>query len=690
MIIPVVENVNVQYIKDDSIFLELSNVDDKNLYFDLYFEFNPSLILKDNILNFDFEIVDNSLISSQESINSELIKNNLPLQDIKDSNYFQLQNEVINFKKQLLQKSTIFTKTFNLTKSINNLNKNGKIIKNKNVKRNISDINNIEKYREIYLNHNGLLELNDVKKSIENDFLYDKKQIIDDYVSFKDSFILEKNKFNSNYLTFYLKLNNKNYTSKVYKKSLDISDILNIFEKNDVTFKVFKERNKNIISVKNNKSLKIKLYKNNIVSNELVLLSDSIINDKLIFQDTSYPLENIVYKLEYIENNSIKLKEFIINNSKNDFNCVISCHNTFEGISVNVLILNNTKNDFFVVKRKNLSKKESSYSFINNAYNSSFSFIDNKVKSNEIYEYSVFNNFDHKKEIASFIIERNNIKFSNKDFKVEKSVEKDIQFKITYLNDNNNIVSILKNFDLYDQYSDVLSKNNQSLKDLFYYKIDRLNKNTGEFVHLGWSQGEFSDKSSSNFLNVLEANIIDQYQYYITAYNVISVMFLTEEKELLTTSNGKKYIFDKNKWLQPLLLEKSISSDQKSRKKLYGKNDYEFGFSSETIIIDASYDEINQNSLINEISDLKINRKYKNFIVLEWNIESIFQIDHMLLTKTNENSYEELVDKFSIKEGKNTYFYRIEDNDTKLQFNIIPVSKELSFKKKQSFKVIEV
>jgi hypothetical protein len=166
-------------------------------------------------------------------------------------------------------------------------------------------------------------------------------------------------------------------------------------------------------------------------------------------------------------------------------------------------------------------------------------------------------------------------------------------------------------------------------------------------------------------------------------------MFLNEEIQTLK-DKGREYLFDKNKWYQPLIINKSISTTSNSRLNLYGKKDYEFGMTSESIIIDASYSNETNLKNKNQVFDLSISRKYKNYIILEWNIDSINLIDHILITKINDNSYEELADKVSVKTGKNIYFYKIDSNDLKLQFNIIPVSNELSFNKRYNFKVIEI
>ena len=601
------------------------------------------------------------------------------------------EKEVIEIKTNLFNESVILNKTFNITKSIDNNNKkNGSILK-KILK--VKNSNELKSYRNLYLNSQNEIELSSFKDSIEYDFLLTKKEINTKFLTFKDSFKIQKNKFNSELITYYLILNSSNNASKIFEKSLNISDIQKflLLKKDIVEFKVKKQKNLNSIIVRSDTNLNnVKIYKKSLIKNDSKRLIYQSTKDenKIIFNDKS-ELENVIYRLEFDNQISFNIKEFVINEIKNDYNCIISCHNLYESIMINVNIINNTENDFFILKKRNLSKKQIDYSNVGSIYKNSFSIIDNDVVVNDIYEYSLYHNSDYKKEIGNFVIERNNVKFKGEDFSVSKLIGDDIQFKISYLNSNNNFLEILKNFDLYDQYSQELKTNNNKIKDLFYYKIDRLNKSTGEFVNLGWVTEDFSDKNASKLLNINPANNTDSYNYIITAYNVISSMFLNEEIQVLT-DKGRKFLFDKNKWYQPLIIDKSISTTTNTRLKLYGKKDYEFGMTSESIIIDASY--FNEVNLKNkkQVFDLSISRKYKNYIILEWNIDSTNLIDHILITKINDNSYEELVDKVSVRTGKNIYFYKIDSNDLKLQFNIIPISNELSFNKRYNFKVIEV
>ena len=691
MITAILKKNNIEYINESSIFLDLVNVDDLYYHFEIYFDFNPELMINDNILNVDFELLDNSLLPSQEFINKKLLEANLPLEDNNDLLYLKKQNEVIEFKTDLFNKAVILNKTFNITKSIDNNNKkNGSTLK-KILK--VKNNTELKSYRNLYLNSQNEVDLSTFKDSIEYDFLLTKKEINTNFITFKDSFKIQKNKFNSELITYYLILKSPNNASKIFEKSLNISDIQKfLLSRKEVEFKVKKQKNLNSIIVRSDTNLNnVKIYKKSLIRNDSKRLIYQSLKDenKIIFNDKN-ELENVVYRLEFDNQISFNVKEFVINEIKNDYNCIISCHNLYEAIMINVNIVNNTENDFFILKKRNLSKKQVDYSNIGSIYKNSFSIIDKNVVINDIYEYSLYHNSDYKKEIANFTIERNNVKFKSEEFNVNKSIGDDIQFKISFLNSNNSFLEILKSFDLYDQYSQELkSNNNNNIKDLFYYKVDRLNKSTGEFVNLGWVTEDFSDKNSSKLLNINPANNVDSYSYIITAYNVISSMFLNEEIQTLK-DKGREYLFDKNKWYQPLIINKSISTTSNARLSLYGKKDYEFGMTSESIIIDASYSNETNLKNKNQVFDLSISRKYKNYIILEWNINSINLIDHILITKINDNSYEELVDKVSVKTGKNIYFYKIDSNDLKLQFNIIPISNELSFNKRYNFKVIEI
>lgn len=690
-ITPILKKNNIEYINESSIFLDLANIDDLYYHFEIYFDFNPELMINDNILNVDFELLDNSLLPNQEFINKKLLEANLPLMDDNNLSYLQKQKEVIEFKTNLFNNSILLNKTFNITKFIDNNNKKKGLILKKILK--VKNSNELKSYRSLYLNSQNELELSAFKDSIEYDFLLSKKEINTKFVTFKDSFKIQKSVFNSELITYYLTLSSPNKASKIFEKSLNISDIQNfLLSKKEVEFKVKKQKNLNSIIVRSDTNLNnVKIYKKSLIKNDSKrLIYQSLKNEnKIIFNDKN-ELENVVYRLEFDNQISFNVKEFVINEIKNDYNCIVSCHNLYEAIVINVNITNNTENDFFILKKRNLSKKQVDYSNIGSIYKNSFSIIDKNVIYNDIYEYSLYHDSDYKKEITNFIIERNNVKFKSEQFNVIKSIgEDDIQFKISFLNSNNNFLEILKTFDLYDQYSQELKTNNNNIKDLFYYKVDRLNKSTGEFVNLGWVTEDFSDKNSSKLLNINSANNVDSYSYIITAYNVISSMFLNEEIQTLK-DKGREYLFDKNKWYQPLIINKSISTTSNARLSLYGKKDYEFGMTSESIIIDVVHSNETNLKNKNQVFDLSISRKYKNYIILEWNIDSTNLIDHILITKINDNSYEELVDKVSAKTGKNIYFYKIDSNDLKLQFNIIPISNELSFNKRYNFKVIEV
>lgn len=686
MITPVLKTNNLEYLKEDSIFLEISKIDDFFYYFDLYFDFSPSLMLNDDILNVDFELIDNSLIPSQEFINSQLIKNNLPLENELDPEFFQNKTKVLNFKSSLLLNSIIFSKRFNVTNTIDNQNKFNNVITKKRLKIKNINVNDLKSYKNCYLT-NDKLTINNFKDSIEYDFLYKTKEISSNYITFKESFKLEKSKLNSNLITFYLTLNRKFFSSILYKKTIDISDILNFkLQKEDFFINVKHYKDFNFIFVENNNN-KIKILKNDLINNSITTVYDDFIDKDLKLYDSTLPIENVVYKVEYLES----IKEFSISDKFNDYKCIIYCVNTLNGISVNVNIKNNLNNNFFILKKRNLTKKEKSYSDLGSIYKESFLFLDTDVSKNHIYEYAIFDNNDHKNQIASFIIERLNTGFKSSEFLIEKNIdEQDVQFKIYYNNSENNFISILKNFDLYDQYSSELLKNNQDIKKLFYYKIDRFDKNTNEFINLGWTSDTFSDKIFSKTLGIKEAEKNKQYLYFITAYNVNSIMFLNEDLKKIKNSDGREYLYDKNKWLQPLLIQNAISSDLKTRSNLYGKSDYEFGISSETIIVDVLMNDNKNLQFIDEISNLNLYRKYKNYITLEWNMNSVSNTDHLLLTKINDNSYEELICKIPVKFGKNSFLYKIDQNDDTIQLCITLISNELSFKDKKYFKAIGI
>lgn len=688
MITPILDNNDLVYINSESIFLEISDIDEKFYYFDLYFDFDQNLMLKDNILNVNFELVDNSLIPTNEEINEKLLKNNLPLEDELNPEFFNKKVEVINFKSSLYLKSVIFNKTVNITKAINNSNKFGELKSFKLLKEKINNLN-LKEYKKNYLENNGQLSLENFKHSIERDFLFKKIEINKSYLNLKESFKLEKNKLNSNSLSVYLNLDLKNSSDKIYKKEVVITDLLDFFsKKNDLFFNVKTKKDKNSILVQSKKSSKIKIIKKNIINNTRSTLYEGSIENQLKIDDINNPLKNVVY---YIEENYNSIKEFIINNDNNDYFAVLYCHNKITGISIVAEIKNNTDNDSFILKRRNISKNQTKFDILG-SYNNSFSYEDNfDLKNDHIYEYTLFNNNDQKNEVAKFFIKRFDPKFKSSEFTIEKnSLIDDFQIKIDYNNSENNFISILKNFDLYDQYLNELSQNKDNIKNLFYYKIDRLNKVTGEFINLGWITSNFSDKISSETNGVRQIEKNNNYLYFITAYNVISTMFIEEIPQKIKSKSGREYIYDKNKWSHPLIKDNAISSDPKTRYNLFGKFDYEFGIPGETILIDGS---LNQNNLItsnNEISNLEINRKYKNYVILEWIVSEQNSIDHILITKTNEYSYEELVDKINIKNGRNIYFYRIDDNDKNLQFSIIPISQDLSFKNRYYFKVIEL
>lgn len=688
MITPILDNNDLIYVNPESIFLDLKDIDNKFYYFDLYFDFNQNLMLKENILNVNFELVDNSLIPTNEKINESLLKNNLPLEDELNPDFFNNKSKVLNFKSSLYLKSIIFNKTINITKAIDNSNKLN-VLKSYKILKEKSGNNKLKEYKKIYLENNGQLNLDIFNESIETDFLYKKIEVNTNYLTLKESFKIEKNKLNSNSLTVYLNLDLKFSSDKIYKKEVIITDLLDFYsKKNDLFFNVKPKKNKNSILIKSKKTGKIKVFKKNIIDNTKSIIFDGNIENELNIDDISIPLENIVYSIEQDYNT---INEFSIISDSNDYSALLYCYNKINSISINVEIKNNSNNDSFILKRRNITKNQTNFDIIG-SYNNSFSYEDNfNLKNDHIYEYTLFSNNDQKNEISKFFIQRFNPKFKSSEFKIEKnSLNDDFQFKIEYNNSENNFISILKNFDLYDQYLNELSKNKDNLKNLFYYKIDRLNKITGEFNNLGWVTSNFSDKilSETNGIKQIEKNY--NYIYYVTAYNVISTMFINETVEKIKSKSGREYLYDKNKWTHPLIINKSISSDPKTRYNLFGKQDYEFGIPSETIIIDGSLNISNLTTNNNEISNLEINRKYKNFINLEWNVSEQNTIDHILITKINQFSYEELIDKVAIKKGKNTFFYKIEDYDNNIQFSIVPISTDLSFKNRYYFKVIEL
>ena len=122
--------------------------------------------------------------------------------------YLQKQKEVIEFKTNLFNNSILLNKTFNITKFIDNNNKKNGLILKKILK--VKNSNELKSYRSLYLNSQNELELSTFKDSIEYDFLLSKKEINTKFVTFKDSFKIQKSKFNSELITYYLTLSAPN------------------------------------------------------------------------------------------------------------------------------------------------------------------------------------------------------------------------------------------------------------------------------------------------------------------------------------------------------------------------------------------------------------------------------------------------------------------------------------------------
>lgn len=684
MIIPVVKTINNIYVKENSFFLDLFDIDDNFYYFNVYFDFHINNVLTDNIIDFKFEIVDNSKNLTQSFIDSELKKANLPEIDENNSEYYQkkeiIDNFIFNLKKD---NSIIYFKVINITKSINNLNKTKNFIIKKRNKINVQQnniINNFN-YRELYLRKTDELKLDFFKNNIENDFLFLTQEFTSDFITHKELIKIDKNLLNSNILTINLKIEN-NSSYKNISKIINISDIISyIAGNNNIVYKFIKNKNEFIIN--NNFNLKIGVNKTDLLTNNSIILYNGKDKEINVLNNKSND-KNIVYTL--LNNNdeiiNYSIKEYSLIDTFNDYNVNIMCYNTIKGIYVKTFIENNIENSDFIIKKRDLTNKNSNFEEI-------IVNLDIDVKSYHVYEYALFHKSNMKNFIKSFIIDRPNIKFSNKEFNVKVDNSEDIIFNINFLRENENFISILKTFDLYDQYQELLINNNQSIKDIFYYKIDRYNNDTGEFYNLGWTNENFSDLnfSKKNLISNRDKNF--NYTYFITAYNVLSIMFLKENIQTLIGSNNRKYLFDKNKWIHPLLLEKSISTTKNSRNSLFGKNEFEYGFASETILINVPKENpVDKKNFL--ISNLSTNRKYKNYIVLEWIAENINNINHLLVTKINDNSYEEIIDKITIKNGKNLYFYTIDNNDIKVQLNIYPILNNFIIKDKYSFETIEV
>ena len=319
-------------------------------------------------------------------------------------------------------------------------------------------------------------------------------------------------------------------------------------------------------------------------------------------------------------------------------------------IPVGVISFNITRKDLGN-SSKEIVKFVSNYSVASQAGGSKvYTFIDNTVQNNKIYEYRVgmlykdgTYKFAKQSHVIQYKVVQNNI--MNTSFSVPKvslisgdiwNVTFDVK-KETTLNDQNLLKKFLEDQGYANLYINELLQENQKnkLQNLFATEVYRINTSTSEVEYYGIMKTEVFDESLIGPVAGVKALDKGTYIYrFITYSRAPNTMFT--DQPVQATYRQKTYTYSPAKFKNSLTLESGTIVSDDALKRNHSNNKWTLGD-----VVDIDNIAITIPDAMPSIENVNLFNSMNNRNVVEWEVKgNRKKIDYFVINRKINNSTE--------------------------------------------------
>lgn len=392
--------------------------------------------------------------------------------------------------------------------------------------------------------------------------------------------------------------------------------------------------------------------KQNLMPGETFIFEDRIntINKVLYrfipFADEDLPSSVFTSSIVSFKNNSISSKNSL---NRRPVHAVLNTRMSEKNNYIDISVSNYSESAISMrLRRRNLSIHQSNFAIIatspiTHTTAAGIKFIDNDVKSGNIYEYKVDLVFPDGHDATvptSSIIEyspvTNNIAVTKVSNITSTSYEglADITFDIEYSLSETNFELIKKLFSeqkLTLEYQTEIIRNKSKLTTLLAYKVLRTNLTTGEVENFGIiSDKKFSDRKFGLSRSVKNLDSSSEYYYTVITYvrNPETVL-PNYVRTVGTTSDGVKssYSLQPYKWYQPVTLAEGSIVTSRTLQANHSKSELEQG-----MVVDIRYIPVAVSNILPTIESALASKIKEDTVYIEWKvIGDLEKIDHFIV-----------------------------------------------------------
>lgn len=297
--------------------------------------------------------------------------------------------------------------------------------------------------------------------------------------------------------------------------------------------------------------------------------------------------------------------------------------------------------------------------------NKDFSFKDNDVKANEIYEYFIklIKKDGTLVETNSQIIVHNKNTVSNiltteiiNPLNSISSNGINVEFELKTNLERKNITLVIENFKnlgIYDLYKDLFDSSDISTS--FVYRITRTNMQTGIEEDFGvLTNNKFNDSFLRAQKNVKELESGYQYRYKVYTYFRTPVTLLPK---LILNQTYKDTTYQYYPYFSrhPFTLKNGTVVTENTLKEQHTENDYSFGPTSEVIEFVADFTKN-----LPVVKEIKASNQNKTINILNWVIDgNLDKIDHFVITLVHLGIKSVVGSAHNISDSNSFTFYDI-------------------------------
>lgn len=337
--------------------------------------------------------------------------------------------------------------------------------------------------------------------------------------------------------------------------------------------------------------------------------------------------------------------------------------------------------------RKDLSLKEKTAKRISNRIfvsNDNGSFVtvrDITAKKDRVYEYFCRLIYKNGEEIIAnnkIITKYENIEsnISNLEQIIPTINEQDLNVefqttKNTILNNLDIVKKILTEQNIIEEYQSDLTNEKERLQNLFFTRVLRANKITGEVEDFGIiDETTFSDKKYGQVRNVkpLESGI--EYCYTVMVYALpAEIVFEKYTRKVKTTYS--EYDLLPSKWLHPYTLKNGTIVNNTTLKAHHSNSIFTFGK-----VVDIQYVNVNLGDILPSVTSCVAQKTSSSKTLVKWKVSGdAKKIDHFVVSLQTMGSRTIVGKSHNISSTNDYHFIDILDNNEHgaLSYIITPI-----------------